>query len=167
MRLEANPNYYDYIRSINLESTNKCKFICGSGQSIHLDAKGKYSLKYEKYTKNIIFEIGDKKFKKKFKVEYGLFILQHEIIWDSIIADWPFSVATKQYIFEEDPFEDLYQDIDSSSRGTAEENKRVFYDREDIIEKSIKYLNSVELHAVKNKYPIFYKKYIETPNGKL
>ena len=46
MRLEANPEYYDYIHFIDFKKNNECVFVDGAGQSISTEEKGYYKFHY-------------------------------------------------------------------------------------------------------------------------
>ena len=154
MRLEANPQYYDYIHCIDFKKNNECVFIDGAGQSICLELKGYYRFHYN-YLKNggtIYFEIENKKFEVEFEIESGYFIIMEEIIWNSKLEDWPFLIFLDRFVFKTDPFENLYKNRDTI---------RIFYNREKFHNiKIAKQLNVNELIIVKNIYPEFYEKYI-------
>jgi len=176
MNLESNPNYYNYIHSIHLSKNNECNFMYGSGQSIFIEAKGKYEIFYENKYKNkgyFIFKINSMEIKSKFYIEIGLFVLMNEIIWDSYIENWPFSVFHKRYVFDEDPFDRLYEIMDKGIFLLLEKdketqyNKKIFYSRGDIIEKEAKDLNKKELNILKKLNFNFYDRFISNPKEKI
>ena len=163
MRLEANPEYYDYIHFIDFKKNNECVFIDGAGQSICLESKGYYKFHYN-YPKNggyIYFEIENKKFEVEFTIENKTFILMKEIIWNCEIEDWPFLIFSQRFVFKSDPFEGLYKNRDTNLYFLLEKNRetkdnmRCFYNSNRMVEKSLNKLNKLELKIVKNKYPQF------------
>ena len=112
MRLEANPQYYDYIHCIDFEKNHKCAFLDGAGQSICTDLKGTYKFNYiTKKSGSILFEINDNKFHVDFHIENGYYLMMEEIIWNSTLEDWPFQLYTERFIFETDPFNGLYKNL--------------------------------------------------------
>lgn len=163
MRLEANPQYYDYIHFIDFKKNNECVFVDGAGQSICLDAKGYYKFHYNYVNGGLIyFEIGDKKFEVEFKIENKTFPLMKEIIWNCEIEDWPFLIFSQRFVFKSDPFEGLYKNRDTNLYFLLEKNRedtnnmRYFYNSNKMIEKNLNKLNKVELKIVKNKYPTIF-----------
>ena len=155
IRIEANPNYYSYIHYIDLSPNGKCIFMDGVGQSININAKGTYTQTFDNTLKTkgkFNFTVNEISFEVSFTVVSGLFVLINEIIWDSSVEDWPFSVCKTRYVFDEDPFNKLY-----TTKQEEDINKRIFYLRDDIVEKPAKYLNKRELKKVEIDYPIFYK----------
>jgi hypothetical protein len=97
----------------------------------------------------------------------------NEIIWDSYIENWPFSVFHKRYVFEEDPFNKLYEKMDKGLFLLLEKdketdyNKKIFYSRGDIIEKEAKDLNKKELNILKKLNFNFYDRFISNPKEKI
>jgi len=163
MRLEGNPQYYDYIHFIDFKKNNECLFVDGAGQSICLEAKGYYKFHYN-YLKNggfIYFEIENKKFEVQFKIENKTFPLMKEIIWNCEIEDWPFLIFSQRFVFKSDPFEGLYKNRHTNLYFLLEKNRedtnnmRYFYNLNRMVEKPLNKLNRLELENVKNKYPQF------------
>ena len=154
IRIEANPNYYGYIHYIDLFPNGKCIFMDGVGQSININTKGTYTQTFDNALKTkgkFNFTVNEIRFQVSFIVVTGLFVLMNEIIWDSNVEDWPFSVCKTRYVFEEDPFNKLY-----ITKPEEDITKRIFYLRDNIVEKPAKYLSKNELYKVQTPHPIFY-----------
>jgi len=173
--LRANPNFYDYIHRISLEADNTCEFIDGAGQCICLEKNGTYTLTYDNETNtsgSIEFKVKDKHFKVNFRVQTGLFVLMNEIVWNSTLGNWPFTIATKRYIFDVDPFDGLYQNRENNlyfileGNKETDESKKCFFSNNDTIEKNAADLNTEELEKVKTNEPDFYTEFIKNPKMK-
>ena len=187
LQLNANPNYYDYYHRISLFKDGICHFLDGGGQIICLDIQGIYQIAYDTETNNsgtIEFKfknaqcaihknkIYNKNIVTHFRVQHGLFMLKDEIVWHSTLENYPFSVYTKRYIFDTDPFDGLYENRQCSLYFMVNGNKEIedsmiqFYPTDYGKSKRIKELDNDELDELKKLYQIFYTAYIQNPKMK-
>lgn len=177
LHLSANPNFYDYIHSINLQPNGTCEFVDGAGQCLCLDITGTYKLTYDsdqQTSGSIEFKFENEKchrhFKVNFKLQQGTFIMRDEIVWNSTMKNWPFSIYTKKFVFDTDPFEGLYQNRENNLYFMLESDKEIkedmkyFYTSDSIARKTMETLNQNELTKVKELEPELYDAFIKNPN---
>lgn len=176
LHLSANPNFYDYIHSITLQSNGTCEFVDGAGQCVCLDITGTYKLTYDsdqQTSGSIEFIIKDKfqrHFKVNFKIHQDTFIMRDEIVWNSTMKNWPFSIYTRRFVFDTDPFEGLYQNRENNLYFMLEGDKEVkedmkyFYPSDSISKKSMEQLNESELTKVEELEPQLYHAFIKNPD---
>lgn len=178
MQLKANPDFYDYMHYIFLYEDGTCKFIDGGGQNICLELKGTYKMIYDNEHNNsgsLTFkfknETIDKNITVNFRIQEDLYVLQNEIIWNSTIQDWPFSIYTKRFIFDIDPFIDFYGNRQClyfwlNQDKESVESMKIFYPSNDEQTKQLKDLNEIELNKAKELDQQFYAAYIKNPTMK-
>ncbi|QKF93967.1 hypothetical protein QKU48_gp0509 [Fadolivirus algeromassiliense] len=176
-RLSANPQFYDYLHSIIFQSNGTCNFIDGAGQCICLDINGTYLIHYGSENKtsgymefNFDNDNLTKHFSVNFRVQEGLFVMVNEIVWNSKIKDWPVSVYNQRYVFDNDPFEGLYQNREKNLYFILEGDKEVkeemkyFYGSSPNTSKKMDQLTEEELNKVKEIDPQIYMAFIKNPN---
>ena len=163
--LQSNPNFYDYKHQIILESNGQCRFIDYAGQRVNIDLTGTYLLSFDDDNHvlgSLEFKVNDKDFKVNFRILNNLTVMRNEIVWKSSLDDWPFSVFNKNYIFDIDPFIELYKNRDYNLyfiiEGDKETNDslKCFYPYTNDCCKKASELTNIELDIVKNTYTEFY-----------
>lgn len=150
-RLEANPDFYDYMHSIDFDANGDCEFLDGGGQVVNLAQKGQYQNTMDGDHGNISFTINDTTFTVNYHIETGLFVLRNEICWNSPPEEWPISIYKRRYVFECDPFNklnnshrenNLYFMIEGDKENS--DNLRYYYARQDLCRKDHQELTDKE-----------------------
>ncbi len=113
--LLANPQYYDYIRTLEFKANSIVEIIEGSGQLIRTYTRGKYKLQptahqslthfqlydmgeYDPYSKEKILDITD--YPVYLIQEKGVFAFKQEVVWKIENADeHPCLLYNSRYLF--------------------------------------------------------------------
>jgi hypothetical protein len=165
LRLVANPHFYDYIHKIILKPDGQCNFVDGGGQRINLNIFGTYVLSYETENHNagsIEFKINNKNSKINFRIQEESIIMINEIVWNSSFSNWPISIYNKRYIFDVDPFDELYQNREYNlyfmleGDKETEDSLKCFYSKNECCQKKACDLTHIELEKIKELNVEFY-----------
>lgn len=182
MYLFANPQFYDYLHSINLDKNNKCELCDGAGQCVSSNFIGTFklnndldndgSIDFTINTKNYagLFGVPRKfnpndesvSFTVNFTVDNGLFVFRDEIVWNLRDKnDWPISIFNRRYVFDTDPFLNIYNrenNLFFMLEGDKEDDSslKYFYRPTDRVNKKFKELTPDELQKL-NEYDISLK----------
>ena len=137
MRLDANPNYYDYIHAISLGEDGICELMDGGGQCMSFMGNGEYTITKDTLSITDFQQtqwmtnklIGEKvSWDVKFKIENGRFLY----------GSMPYSKKciyyyTQRYVFEYDPISLCQNSRDNNlmflleKDKDSDDNRRIFY----------------------------------------
>lgn len=118
VRLDANPQFYDYIRSVSLREDGSVEMIAGAGQALRRRIVGKHRVTYSTSEEAEIhfFDLLDTDpyerrpetakvddMKLGVVLEVGPFALQCEVVWNVTEDKRPWLLVQRRLRFSDDP----------------------------------------------------------------